>query len=755
MESFAFYLLKSVIWLSAFTIVYYVFLRNERFFRLKRYFLLAGILGAIVFPLITFHYKVELPAPSGIAGEQFPAAAAGASFVQPVSGMEGFEIGIVLMMIYISGLLVLSLKLIGRMVPVIKCIRGKKGGSSIKAGIIRSSEFTGSLSFFNYIIINSSVADDEIDAVMSHELVHVSQKHWLDLLLAEMVRLFQWANPFAWMCSHFVRQNHEFLADEVALRKMDDPVRYKAVLLNQLIEDRVLRLSHSFSYSSTKKRFDMMKNSFRSPYRKMKLLLIIPVMGSIFYSFADPVYRYPDNYMTDIQAVEAIDQFSQGTDASLPDTDMDLIDGSGSSRSKEGAGQSTVSGAFILQNNLAAAKDTESNNNGSYEIFRDKSNTLHNSLKPVIADQKTVKGVVLNENGQPLEKVRIIVTGKTGDAFSSVTGPDGNFEIGNVDPDASIILNYEGYKVLVVKADFSAKMTLKLERDPDYKEPPKRFEPLVLIDGEISDINYRDISKHLGYDMGITRSVMPEEAVKKYGEKAASGAIEVTTRKRALEMGLKPPFPRLSPDDYPTFQGQKWNTFHDWVTDHVEYPSEGKARKAAGWVTVNFMIELDGTVSNPVVLGTADPALSEEVIRTLRSSPKWDPPKNPAVDMPFQGSVNVGFRPFEVIRSEPYVVVEQMPEYPGGDKELLNFIAVNTIYPGEAKEKGIQGRVIVRFIVNTEGNTEGISVLKGVDPLLDAEAMRVVSLLSGFKPGTQGGKPVPVWYMVPINFGLR
>jgi protein TonB len=123
--------------------------------------------------------------------------------------------------------------------------------------------------------------------------------------------------------------------------------------------------------------------------------------------------------------------------------------------------------------------------------------------------------------------------------------------------------------------------------------------------------------------------------------------------------------------------------------------------------------------------------------------------------MPFQGSVNVGFRPFEVIRSEPYVVVEQMPEYPGGDKELLNFIAVNTIYPGEAKEKGIQGRVIVRFIVNTEGNTEGISVLKGVDPLLDAEAIRVVSLLSGFKPGTQGGKPVPVWYMVPINFGLR
>ena len=100
-------------------------------------------------------------------------------------------------------------------------------------------------------------------------------------------------------------------------------------------------------------------------------------------------------------------------------------------------------------------------------------------------------------------------------------------------------------------------------------------------------------------------------------------------------------------------------------------------------------------------------------------------------------------------------MAEEMPQYPGGDVELLNFIASNTGYPQEAKSAGIQGRVIVRFIVTSEGNVRDIEVLKGVDPLLDAEAKRVVSQLIGWKPGILGGKPVNVFYMVPITFTLK
>ena len=103
----------------------------------------------------------------------------------------------------------------------------------------------------------------------------------------------------------------------------------------------------------------------------------------------------------------------------------------------------------------------------------------------------------------------------------------------------------------------------------------------------------------------------------------------------------------------------------------------------------------------------------------------------------------------------PFVVVEEMPMYPGGDAALLKYINEHAQYPEVAKENNIQGRVIIRFCVTAKGGVSQVSVLKGVDPELDKEAIRVVNTLPAFKPGKQGGKPVPVWYMVPITFTLK
>jgi periplasmic protein TonB len=108
-----------------------------------------------------------------------------------------------------------------------------------------------------------------------------------------------------------------------------------------------------------------------------------------------------------------------------------------------------------------------------------------------------------------------------------------------------------------------------------------------------------------------------------------------------------------------------------------------------------------------------------------------------------------------VDEAEPFVVVEEMPMFPGGEAALLAYIAEHTQYPEVAKENNIQGKVIVRFCVTSKGGVDKVSILKGVDPELDKEAIRVVQTLPAFKPGKQGGKPVPVWYMVPINFTLK
>jgi len=103
-----------------------------------------------------------------------------------------------------------------------------------------------------------------------------------------------------------------------------------------------------------------------------------------------------------------------------------------------------------------------------------------------------------------------------------------------------------------------------------------------------------------------------------------------------------------------------------------------------------------------------------------------------------------------------YTEVDEMPVFHGGDSALLSFIAINTKYPEEAKENNIQGRVVIGFIVEKDGSVSEANILKGVDPLLDAEAIRVVKSLPKFeKPGMKNGEQVRTKYMVPISYALR
>jgi protein TonB len=104
---------------------------------------------------------------------------------------------------------------------------------------------------------------------------------------------------------------------------------------------------------------------------------------------------------------------------------------------------------------------------------------------------------------------------------------------------------------------------------------------------------------------------------------------------------------------------------------------------------------------------------------------------------------------------EVFVVVEEMPTFPGGEKALFEYIYANIQYPEIAKENNIQGRVILRFCVTYKGGVDQVSILKPVDPSLDNEAIRVIKTLPAWKPGKQGGKPVNVWYSLPVVFQLK
>lgn len=105
-------------------------------------------------------------------------------------------------------------------------------------------------------------------------------------------------------------------------------------------------------------------------------------------------------------------------------------------------------------------------------------------------------------------------------------------------------------------------------------------------------------------------------------------------------------------------------------------------------------------------------------------------------------------------KEEIFTAVEQPPQFPGGEAALLKYIADHIRYPAAAQENGIQGRVVVQFVVTKDGSIGQVKVVRGKDPDLDKEAKRVVRTLPRFVPGKMNGNNVSVWYTLPINFKL-
>jgi TonB family protein len=115
--------------------------------------------------------------------------------------------------------------------------------------------------------------------------------------------------------------------------------------------------------------------------------------------------------------------------------------------------------------------------------------------------------------------------------------------------------------------------------------------------------------------------------------------------------------------------------------------------------------------------------------------------------------------PVEKAGGEPdgdvFVVVEEMPQFPGGEGAMISWIAGQIVYPAEAVKDKISGRVVVKFVVTAGGKVKNVKVIRSVHPLLDKEAVRVIGMMPDWKPGRQLGKPVDVYYNVPVEFSLE
>jgi TonB family protein len=114
-----------------------------------------------------------------------------------------------------------------------------------------------------------------------------------------------------------------------------------------------------------------------------------------------------------------------------------------------------------------------------------------------------------------------------------------------------------------------------------------------------------------------------------------------------------------------------------------------------------------------------------------------------------------GYGSEQKVIKEQYVIVEEMPQFPGGNEAMSKWISSNIKYPGEAIKKNITGKVIVDLIVGKNGKISNAKVSESVNPLLNNEAIRVINSMPDWKPGTQSGNPVEVYIRIPIDFKLK
>ena len=774
MEAFAFYLMKSTVWLSGFALVYALFLRNERFFFLNRIFLVSGMLFSIVFPLFTWHYTVVIPVVPNIevAEPQFQGTVAVAE--------ASFPTETILMSLYLLGILFLMYRIFNQTLPVFRIIRKSEVNPMNSIKLIRTTEYPASFSFISFVFVNPSIDEIETREIVNHEQEHIRQMHWIDLLLFEIIRTMQWFNPVIWLYGRLIRQNHEYLADEQALQRSSNPAIYRAALLNQMFGGPVIPLVNSFNYSLNKKRFTMMKHTIQSPFRKLKLLTILPFIGGVFFAFSTPEYQFVKTEINStIQEEKTVTgkvisedgkplkgasivvsgkSIGTSSDASGNFT-LKLSDDSPIVISYVGFGSQKVNPDF--ENEMLVTLKTSVIGIDAMGNDISASKTLKISIPPlvIIDGKESTKSVMASIDPKSIEHINVLKDAKAVEKYGD-KGKDGVIEITLKTSDNSI-----------------ANQTLKVQANSPFKfgnADGSGKTPLIIVDGVIAESqNIKNIPPETIKSISVLKDA---SATSIYGEKGKDGVILIQTKK--AEAGNNPTTVNVigySKDqkkadvfviveEMPEFPGGQ-TALRSFIAATVQYPAIAMENGIQGKVFVNFVVGKDGNVTDAKIARGVDPSLDNEALRVVNSLPKWKPGKQKGEPVNVSYTVPINFQlPADQAKVEKSVssnqdkptffIVEEMPEFPGGVEALKAFVASSLKYPSFALENGIQGKVFVNFIVGKDGSVTDAKIARGVDPSIDKEALRIVNSLPKWKPGSQAGEAVAVSYTIPINFKL-
>ncbi len=280
MSHFLRYIVEASVCLAFFYLVYWLFLKKETYFHLNRIYLVLALLLSFIIPML----NVASPfftAPARSAAMPF---SRGQAVSAPPIGLAEIIVGS-----YIAGVVLFFVRFVFHLAKLHAVVKKYGIWKSHNVKIVSVDREFAPFSFLNVVFLNArNIGGVDLDRILAHEKVHIQQGHSLDVLLMELVIIFQWFNPFVWPYKKSLQETHEYLADSGVIAQGFSAAAYELLVFEQHVGAQLFEFANNFKQSQIKRRLTMMSKIKSKNAAKLKLLFVLPLAAFLVLAFANP-----------------------------------------------------------------------------------------------------------------------------------------------------------------------------------------------------------------------------------------------------------------------------------------------------------------------------------------------------------------------------------------------------------------------------------------------------------------------------------
>jgi beta-lactamase regulating signal transducer with metallopeptidase domain len=275
MDTWMLYFAKVNGLIIAFYAMYWLFLKNETFFKSNRWYLILGLVSSFILPFITFTKTIWIE-PKPVEFTQLtnynPVVIHHTTATEtPLNWSE------ILLAMYLLVALLIMIKIGFEIISFYKNIKNQHRIKETNFTLIHTSKMDNPFSFFNYIVLNQKqFSEEELNHIIIHESIHVKQKHSIDVLFSRMICALLWINPVVWLYRKAIIQNLEFIADRETFQTLNNKHAYQKTLLKVVINNNQLAVANHFFQSLIKKRIVMLNTHPSHKNKSWKFAIVVP-----------------------------------------------------------------------------------------------------------------------------------------------------------------------------------------------------------------------------------------------------------------------------------------------------------------------------------------------------------------------------------------------------------------------------------------------------------------------------------------------